>query len=230
MATDGLFSFGIDILKTAVDKATRAITAQIGDVVQEVTEADGAEWWQHVGLISRPPKPVAKKRAAQALAVRRRDHDVVFASRDLRGLELAGELDDGETCLYAAGPEGEAQGRVLIKKNGSINLYTRAGNTKSGKGMVVSVDPMTDTISILNSKGFGLIIGEDVKITSKGAALTLTEAGKISLIGKDNVQVDGKKVVIGATIPPGTPAPGPSSALKGLTGVAGAPSVKVLIE
>ncbi len=223
---EDLFHFGIDILKTVVDATTRTIVAQIGDVVHEVNEGDGAEWIQHIGFISRPGKPVAKKCAAQGWAIRRRGRDVVFASRDLRGLELAGEIDDGETCVYAAGPDGESQGRILIKKNGSINLYTRKGNTKTGAGMVVAIDPMTDTISIVNSKGFGLVIdGDGVKLTSKGAAVSLTEAGAASVIGKGATQIDGKTVTLGANVVPVA-----NAALKGPTGISGSPSLKVMIE
>jgi hypothetical protein len=225
-AADELFYVGIEILKTTVDKVTGAISAQIGDVLQEIAESDDAEWWQQAGLVSRPPRPVAKKLAAQAIGLRRRGRDILIACRDLRGLKLAGELDDGETCLYAPGPDGTAQGRILIKKDGSIHLYTRAGNTPDGGGMIVTVDPTTDTIALVNAAGYGLIIdGEGARLTAKGAAVALTPAGDASLIGKGMTQVDGASIVIGSVAVPVA-----NAALKGPTGIAGTPSLKTVIE
>src|SRR5262245_39231356 len=94
----GLIQAGFDILTTAVDKATKKITAQLGSVVGKTTDSDGAEWWQHYGLASRPPKPEAGKQAAQAVVLRTGDHDICVASQDLRGLELYGSIDHGEAC------------------------------------------------------------------------------------------------------------------------------------
>lgn len=222
----GLVHVGLDILTTTVNSATKRILAQTGDVVKDATDADGAEWWQHVGFASRPPKPQAGKQAAQAVVLKTSDRDVVIGSVDQRGLDLYGNLDHGESCLYAAGEDGEAQARVLLKKDGSINLYTRKGNTSSGAGMIIQIDAVNGAIRIVNDQGYGLIIDADgVKLTAKNSALVLAGGGDVTLVGKGKTQVDGSGIVIGSIA-----APGVNSALTGVTGVAGKASLKVLIE
>lgn len=222
----GLIQVGFDILTTAVDKATKKITAQLGNVVGKTTDTDNAEWWQHVGLATRPPKPTAGKEAAQAVVLRMGDHDVVVASQDMRGLALYGALDHGETCLYAAGEDGNGQARVLLKKDGSVSLFTKQGNTAGGTGMLIQLDAAGNAIRLLNARGHGIVIDEDgVKVTAGDSALKLTASGDASLIGKGNTQVDGSGVVIGSMAVPGV-----NSALTGVTGVAGKASLKVLIE
>lgn len=142
-----LLHVGYDILTTTVNRATNKILAQLGDVHKQQTDTDNAEWWQHVGFVSRPPKPVAGKTAAQGVAIRAGDHDVVIASQDLRGLDLYGNLDHGETCTYAPGPEGTGQARIIHKKDGSINIYTTDTNTAAGQAVYLRVAP--DGISIV---------------------------------------------------------------------------------
>jgi hypothetical protein len=221
----GLVHVGLDILSTVVNAATKRILVQTGDVVKEATDTDGAEWWQHVGFASRPPKPQAGKQAAQAVVVKTSDRDVVVASVDQRGLGLYGNLDHGETCLYAAGEDGNAQGRVLIKKNGSVSLYTRNGNTSSGAGMTVQLDAENDAIRITNSKGYGIIIDDNgVSITTGGtkAGIKVGSDGTCSMIATGQCQCDGDRIILGATA-----APGVNSVCVGPAGIAAAGSSKV---
>lgn len=222
----GWFQIGIDILNTIVDAATQSILAQTGDALNQVTESDRNEWWQHVGFISRPSKPDPKKASAQGVVIRQGDHDAVIASRDLRGQELKGSLDYGETCVYAPGTDGKGQARTLYKKDGSIHHYTRVGNSPTGAGMVMQLDASGNAARVLNGLGYGIVIDEDgVSITSKDASLTLAANGDVTLVGKGNTQVDGSGIVIGSLA-----APGINSALTGVTGIAGKASLKVLIE
>lgn len=223
----GLIHVGYDVLTTTVNAVTKKILAQLGDVHKQTTDTDNAEWWQHVGFASRPPKPDAGKKAAQVVALRAGDHDVCVASQDLRGLELYGALDHGETCLYAPGETGTGQARVLLKKNGSISLYTRVGNTKTGKGMIVQMDAENDAIRITNGAGYGLIIDANgVRLfAGASAGLTLGSSGKCALIGTGQCQVDGAGVMLGSVGVVGV-----NSALTGVTGVSGRASLKVVIE
>jgi len=221
-----MFAVGADVLRTTLTDKTRSILVQIGDVVAKVIDADNVEWWQTVGLISRPPKAQPEKAACQVVVLRRGDRDIVIASRDLRGQALTGSLADGETCVYAAGDSGQGQARILLKRNGSINLYTRTKNQPDGKGMAIMVNPDNDSISVVNSKGFGLFIDENgVRLTAKDSALTLGSNGDCSLVGKQKSQVDGASIVLGSLL-----APGVNSALTGVTGIAGKASLKTLIE
>lgn len=221
----GIFQVGIDILKSKVSAVTKAILVQTGDVGNESSEADNVEWWQHAGFVSLPSDPRAKQAACQGVVIRRGDHDVCIASRDLRGLELAGQLKPGETCVYGGGSDGGAQGRMLIKRNGSINLYTRAGNSANGAGMGVFINPEDDSISIINSQGFGLIIKADgVYLTSGNAGLSL-KGDSAKLVATGQTQIDGAGIMLGAAGVPGV-----NSALAGVSGIAGLPSAKVLIQ
>lgn len=223
----GLIQTGFDIMKTTVDAVTKKITAQLGSVVGNSVDSEGAELWQQVGFASRPSKPQAGKTAAQACVVKMGDHDIIIATQDLRGLELYGALADGETCVYAPGEDGEGQARVLLKADGSITMFSKQGNSPSGVGMMIQLDATNNAIRLLNASGHGLIIDEDgVTLTAgAGAALTLEAEGDISLVGTGKTQVDGGGVIIGSAAVPGV-----NSALTGVTGVAGKASLKTLIE
>jgi hypothetical protein len=221
----GLLKVGIDILTTTVNKTTKKILAQTGNAVAQTTDSDSVEWWQHYGYASRPPKPEPGKQAAQALVLNKGDYDIAIASQDLRGLELYGTLDHGETCVYSAGDDGKGQARALFKKDGSVHLYTRKGNTESGGGMVVQLDAQNGVIRLVNDKGYGLIIDQDgIKLTAKDSALTLGGDGSVSLVGKGKCQIDGSGICLGSTAVPGV-----NSALCGISGPEGVASTKVLI-
>lgn len=220
----GLIDIGLDILTTSV-ASTGRIIAQVGDVVSGAVYYNSVEWWQHVGYASRPPKPVAGKKAAQAVLLKTSDRDVIVASVDQRGLDLYVGLDFGESCMYAAGEDGNAQGRIFIKKDGSIHLYTRKGNTPDGAGMTIQVDPTNGAIRLLNDQGYGLIVDADgITLTSGNASLVLGADGKIELIGKGTCQIDGSGICLGSNAVPGV-----NSALTGATGLVGVASTKVLI-
>lgn len=220
----GMFAVGIDVLATVVSSTTKLITAQLGDVFRNLAETDEAEWWQHVGFASRPSLPKPGEAACQALALRQGGRDVLFGSRDKRGADLAGSLKDGETCVYAAGADGKSQGRILLKADGSVSVFTRKGNDPKGVGMCISVEPKTDSITIVNSAGHGLKIDSDgVKIFANGAAAVVLGAdGSVVVNGSSHVVVDGTAILLGAGA---TPA---SLALSGPP--PGKPSVKVLVE
>lgn len=197
----GLIKVGVDILTTTVSKLTKKIVAQLGSVEEETTDADNVEWWQHVGFASRPPKPDPKKKAAQAVTIAGGDRDVVIASQDLRGLELYGNLDHGETCLYAAGPDGLAQARVLLKKDGSINIFTKKGNAASGTGMGLFVNP-DGSVTIVSHNGAAMMIGSDgsLKIFNGNGALQIDAGGAVKISGS-KVSISAPAIILGGTVP-----------------------------
>lgn len=216
---------GFDILTTVVDAVTKKITAQLGSVVGETTDTDGAEWWQHVGFTSRPPKPEAGKQAAQGVVVRMGDHDVVIASQDLRGLELYGQLDHGETAMYAPGEDGKGQARIICKGDGSIHLYTTEGNAEGATGMSIQLDAGGSAIRLVSPSGNGITIDDDgITLAAGGAGLRLLASGDIKLVGTGQTQVDGAGIIIG-----GAGVPGVNSAIMGPAGIAGAPNPKVIL-
>lgn len=133
--------YGFDILRTTVSEKTGKILLQLGNAIGKTVDSDNVEQVQQVGFVSRAPSAEAGKRAAQVVVLRLGDRDIAVNSIDLRGLELAGLLKDGETAIYAAGDDGNSQGRVLCKDDGSINAYTTHDNTKDGRSVYLRVAP-----------------------------------------------------------------------------------------
>lgn len=214
-----------DVLRTTVTSKTKKIVGQLGGVSGEGFAAtDGVEWWQHVGFASRPSKAEKGKSAANAMLLRQGGIDAAFASQDVRGLEIYGNLKDGETCVYAPGEEGEGQARALFKADGSITLFTKKGNEAAGTGMMIGLDAQAGAIRMVNDKGYGIVIDQDgVKVFTKDAVLDLSSGAK--LISKATTQIDGSNVVLGSV-----PLPGVGAILTGVTGIAGKASLKVSAE
>ena len=217
---------GIDILNSVVDVTTRTILVMLGDSVTSSGESDNAEWIQHVGFASRPSQPSPGQPSAQAVILRSSDRDVCIASSDKRCQQIYGSLDYGETCIYGPGVDGNGQARALFKKDGSVSLYTRVGNAAGGQGMLISLDATNNRATMINGLGFGIIADANgVTITSGAAGLKLGADGSISLVGTANVQIDGTGIVLGSLAVPVA-----NAALHGPVGIAGIPSLKVLIE
>jgi hypothetical protein len=217
---------GVDILNTERDPSTGTILAQLGDSVNSEGVSDNAEWIQHVGLASRPSKPTPGQPSAQAVILRASDQDVCIASTDRRCQAIYGSLDYGETVIYAPGADGTGQARVMLKGDGSVSLYTRAGNSPSGQGMTVSLDAQGDRVTAINSKGFGIIIDDTgVTLTSGASGITLGADGSIRIVGTATTQIDGTSIVLGSLAIPIVNSP-----LCGPVGIAGVPSLKTLIQ
>ena len=139
-----LIDTAIDVLGTMRDDVggTNSITAQLGDAITEQATAHNAIWMQHCGFMSRPSIPSPGKAACQAMSFNDSGNLVCFASRDLRGQQLSANLREGETVLYGSGKDGNAQGRVAIKQDGSITLYTTSNNLAAGgSGMFLRLGP-----------------------------------------------------------------------------------------
>jgi hypothetical protein len=136
---------GVDILNTVLGASpsspTGTILAQTGDVLKGSVDSTNSEWWQHVGLASRPSNPVAGQIACQGISLRQADRDVVICSRDVRTNQIYGNLAPGETCIFAAGSDGNAQGRVMLKADGSVTLYTTDDNTPTGQAVYFRIHP-----------------------------------------------------------------------------------------
>ncbi len=227
MADGGMF-IGYDVLKTSVDEKTKCVSAMLGHMNGEgATERENAEWWQHTGLITIPAEmDKAGKNAAKTVIYQTGGYDIVIASRDPRGLELAGTMGPGDACLYSPGKDGKGQARVLVKSNGSVTLMGRKGNVAGGKGMMVQLDAENGAIRMLNDLGFAIIIDADgITLTAKKASLTLKASGDVSLVGTGQTQVDGGGILLG-----NLGIPGINSALAGPTGLVGVASAKVIIQ
>lgn len=215
---------GIDVLGTKVSEKTKRVLAKIGDVFTGVADSDNVEWWQHVGFVSRPPLPANSKDAAQAVVIQSGDRDVAVASCDLRGLELAGNIQPGETCVYASGSDGAAQPRLLMKGSGTVSLFTRDGNVASGQAVAIQANA-DSTIGIVSKYGAIMIDANGITLSSGRAALVLGADGSIRLQGNGLCEIAGKITCIGRNV---LPLP-TNTALVGATGPAGVPSTNVYI-
>ena len=194
-----MFEVGIDILNTEVSEASKKILVQTGSNSGEGGRGgDNVEWWQHVGFASRPSNPEAGKESAKAVVLRQGGQDVAFASHDFRGLSLYGNLGPGETCLYAAGADGESQARVLLKSDGSINIFTKSGNESGGSGMGIFVNA-DGSISIAGSEGNAVLLGSDgsVKVFNGSGGIQVKEDGHIKLASSSKVEISGASITLG---------------------------------
>jgi phage gp45-like len=239
---NGLLQYGLSVLRTTVDAATRAVIAQLGDVLSGSVDDDDAEWWQHVGFASRPADAEATKKSAQSIALRGPGYSVVVASRDLRA--SPGDLGAGETAVFSAGADGTIGSRVTCRADGRVEVKTDASS-----GASILLDPGADSITLTNAAGWGIAItksgltltgpgGTKLELTSSGASLTGAGSSALSLVaaGATMAGPAGGKVALG---PAGASVEGvlvrlggPAAAvpaLGGPSGIAGVPSSKVLL-
>lgn len=176
---------GADVLGTTIDDRG-VMLAQTGDAVNGAVLSDNAEWYQHVGFASRPAKATPGKPSCQVFTWNQRSNDIVLASRDARCTLPAG-LKEGETCLYAGGPNNTGRGRITLRDDGStstIRITTQQGNSENGQ--VVEIRVGSDgkiqisggQVEIGNSPSEGPILSTDMLtwIGQVNAALTVIQA------------------------------------------------------
>jgi hypothetical protein len=136
-----LFDVGVDVMIATVDAVTGILTAQIGDASKGIADSSSAEIWQTWGFASMPSPPTPGSTGAQALVMKRGVLDILFAGRDARAGQIYGNMKAGEACVFATGADGKAQGRVLLKQDGSITLYTTDTNAAGGNAVFLRVSP-----------------------------------------------------------------------------------------
>lgn len=190
MSIGELFRVGIGVLRTYIAE-TGAVMAQTGDAATEFVDRDDVMWWQHIGFISRPSKPKLKQAAAEVVKLIRGSYDVIIASRDLRGLKLAGSLKEGETCIYAAGENGDGQARILLKGDGTVAIYTLTGNADGGESVTIQVRPSGE-IHIASPLG-------GVSITD-GKITLISKAGSGLQLDADGFKTIGQNAIIGGNV------------------------------
>lgn len=115
-----LLAMGFDIMTSAI-QSTGAIVVQVGDAVNSIVDSDRAEWWQHTGFRSLPANPTQGQSSCQGLAFRRSDHDLVFATTDLRHSSIWQDLNPDEAQMYSFG----GSCRVVCRANGKVQVVAQ---------------------------------------------------------------------------------------------------------
>ena len=196
------------------------LLAQGGDALNNGTDSNTAQWIQPFGFASLPA-PVANGIGAVGTLIQGvGKRDLIIGGYDTRTTTIYGNLVAGETCVYA----NVGQARILLKADSSINIYTSASD--GGKAMVALFNPAADTITLLNSKGNGLLIGDTVQLVVSGqATFTLGSDGTITAAATSTCQIDGTTIVLGSQ----AAVPVVNSACFGPSGIVAIASTKVLI-
>ena len=207
-----LVNIGRDIMSATLDAVTNVITMQLGDAVSGQQETTSAELWQHVGFTSIPSPCSAGQNGCQAVTLNCSDHDVIIATRDTRAAKVVGNLKPGETALWGTGKDGNAQGKILIKQDGSVSIFTTDSNTQSGNAVTFQVSPL----GLYFSAPWGTF-----KLDSTGFHVTTNTGGRMDLGGIGGmpgplaaltsyfivhaglIKIDGPQVLLGPSL--GTP-------------------------
>jgi hypothetical protein len=206
-----LFSFGRDVMSATIDSVTGIVSAQFGDAVAGVAESSNCEVWQQWGYASLPSPPSAGQNGAQAIAIKRGVLDIIFGGRDARAGQIYGNLKAGEVCVFATGVDGNGQGRVLLKQDGSVTLFTTDSNTKSGNAVFFRVSP-TDGLTFSSPWGSMRLGPNGFHLDASGVALDMNNIGGMpgvpsAISGRfsvkaGSVKLDAPSVKLGPSLNP----------------------------
>jgi phage gp45-like len=163
---------GFQIISTEINEANKIICQtgfnEDGVVIDQVNELV-----QQQGIVSLPIKPEANTQVApSAMTLDDGQRKYTIAVQDARGNSVISDLKAGEICLYAAGEDGNSQGNIKLRTDGSINLYTTSDNTNSGNPLTVA----------FTKDGF--------KITSNDIELDLDASGKTFKITTSSMELN----------------------------------------
>lgn len=163
---------------------------------------------------------------AQAVCWVNNNFWTVLNVRDTRVQSNPGNIQAGEIAIQTLG----AQGRILLKQDSSVNLYTTSDGTSSGDSCGIFVG--TESIVISNTFGSITIDSNGITLTSGKASLTLSSSGDANLLGT-TVNVQGSLASISGEIATcvgagAMPVPG-TNALGGIEGITGVPYLNVYL-
>lgn len=160
-------AWGSDSTEGAVQIATAALR-RAGE--EEGSDGEDAEIWSHYGVSYRPPDPSDDK-STQALTLEVAGRPVIFATRDVRGADIHGDLNAGDVALWSIG-------KVCLRLNadGSISMFKQGATVDSA--VAIGDD---GAITLLNEWGV-------VQLGSDGFSVTLASGQMLSL-GPDGFNV-----------------------------------------
>src|SRR5271166_5711892 len=139
---------GSQVLNSFLGATNGTVLLQLGDVINGDVDAQDAQYITPFGFASRPSQAVPGQSAADATRIQGLGkRDFVIGGTDMRSQQIYGNLCFGETVMYGPGTDGNAQGRIQIKQDGSITLYTTDSNTADGNGVSLSISPTSLSFS-----------------------------------------------------------------------------------
>jgi hypothetical protein len=212
-----------DVLRS--DRSTDGgLSLQVGDVVTNDADAAEVEVWQTVGFASRPPQSTAGTSAAQSVVIRGSMRDVSIAMRDGRTFSMYGSLGDGETAIYGAGSDGNSQGRILIKDDGSVNTVTTEGNAANGTTIMHTVGP--DGLTVTTPWGSIVISSSGITMwtqdgTTQKAVIEMKRSSSEIVMTASTVKIQASNILLGVGATAATPV------LTGQSGYTAIPSLSV---
>lgn len=167
-------AWGSDSTEGAVQIATAALR-RAGE--EEGSDGEDAEIWSHYGLSYRPADPGGDK-STQALTLEVAGRPVIFATRDVRGADIHGDLNAGDVAVWSIGKNA-----VRLNASGSISMF------KQGESVDSAVAIGDDgAITLLNEWGV-------VQLGKDGFSVTLASGQMLSL-GPDGFNVSAPKCAL----------------------------------
>lgn len=165
-----MLSAGFDIMSAAIS-TVGSIVVQIGDAATGTVDSDVAEWWQHTGFRSFPEQPTNGSASCQGIAVRRGDHDMVFATKDERSSSCWSDFKYGDAEIYSY--SGKCRVVVRGSANGSkVQIFANAGDVdidvSAGNGNV-NVNAGSGTVNLTTSG--------TVNVGGSGATVNMSGSG-----------------------------------------------------
>lgn len=185
-------AWGSDSTEGAVQIATAALR-RAGE--EEGSDGEDAEIWSHYGLSYRPADPSGDK-STQALKLEVAGRPVIFATRDVRGADIHGDLNAGDVVVWSIG--GVA---LRMNADGSTSLFKKnEGETPDAFVSIASDSAITlcnewGTIQI-SSDGISLMLNDG------SAGLQISAADGVNIVGqKAAFQVGSISLGVGASVP-----------------------------
>jgi len=219
MAFLGVDASVADVLLSSVSSGE--VRVNLGDLSDGTGFGAECSLWGVDGFVSCPNDP-DDAGCAQAIYLSSGNSKRAICSRDVRFASKAGALKPGDRAILS-----DCDARLFLKKaNNGITLYT-VNETDGDKAMIVDLAGAKGKITILNS-------GAQIAIEKDKITLGVSGGGAI-VIDSNGVQVLGQQFVAAcSTVTLGLiagvpPPPGLTSALIGVSGMAGIASKSVTI-
>lgn len=186
---------------TSTISTTGAVILGIGDADAEVAHDERVVLMQTSGVVSIPPV------GSELLTLETSSGFIGVASRDVRTGKIAGNMQPGETTLYAPG----SQACGLFKNDGSVTLMTTQDGTETGQSVYSRT--AADTFTMLaawgkrsfDATGYHLFTFSGARLDMGGIGglpAPLSALGSYAKLSADIVTVEGSVIALGPRTAP----------------------------